>query len=451
MNALPIHSPLLLSIGIRDRETLGWIQTKAPFFLSMAMQPIIDAKRLQHAEQFARVSRVGRDHLGVVDTADYGHSIRQMAAYDHTGALLRGPHVELEERQGDIANPNHVVRRARRVDPLFTLKTNGTVRENEFEAAERLRDDMEMALTTLPGGTVPSARTPPWNRSGFTEGQSQAMARVRGAIEAVSPIDRMALLWTVAGGSIGGLATLNQLHHQTVTSRLHAALGRLVDHYGLRYPGDPPMSENTTKRKPKTASVAGAAAVRPSELVTAKVIELRPNPRNPNKHPETQIESLMASLRRDGQTRPLLARKANSMLIAGHGVHTAMRRLGWVECQVMMWDCDEKTAHRVMLADEKLSSLSELDPARTRDLLKEIGEGDLLATGFSQEEMAKLFEGADSGDLEVYEIETAAVTDHCWIAARGPLHLQADIIQRMRHALAEFPSVTIEAGTIEDQ
>jgi hypothetical protein len=442
--APPIHSPLLLSIGIRDRETLGWIQAKAPLFLSIAMQPIIVAKALERSEQTARANRVGRDPRG---PWDYGPAIRQEPAYDHTGRLLRGPDVELGE-QGDVANPNQVVRRARRVDPLTTLKASGAIRENEFDAAELLRDDMELALTALPGGSMPVARTPPWGRTGVTQIQSEAMARVRAALAAVeNPSDRVVLLWAVAGGSISGLAMLHQKHHQAISASLRAALGCLVDHYGLRYPGDPAMSQTTTK-KPRAGP---ESSTRPPEMITAKVLELRPNPRNPNKHPETQIESLMASLRRDGQTRPLLARKSNSMLIAGHGVHTAMRRLGWVECQVMLWDCDERTAHRYMLADDKLSSLSELDPARTRDLLKEIGEGDLLSTGFSQEEMAKLFEGADAGDLEVYEIETAAVTDHCWIAARGPLHLQADIIQRMRAALAEYPSVTIEAGTIEDQ
>lgn len=205
------------------------------------------------------------------------------------------------------------------------------------------------------------------------------------------------------------------------------------------------MSQTTKARSKDSASV------KPIELVTAKVVDLRPNPKNPNKHPETQIQSLMASLRKDGQTRPLLARRANSMLIAGHGVHTAMRRLGWVECQVMMWDCDEKTSHRVMIADDKLAQLSDLDPARLRDLFKEVGDDDLTAMGFSQEEHAKLFQASEPGDLEVYEIETSLVTDDFWVAARGPLHLQAEVIQRMRGVLKDLPAVSVKVGTIEDQ
>lgn len=88
-----------------------------------------------------------------------------------------------------------------------------------------------------------------------------------------------------------------------------------------------------------TAAEKRAARSAEPEVLMVPIGELRPNPRNPRKHPESQIERLMAALRRDGQTRPLLARKANKMLIAGHGVHTAARRLGWQEIRVRAVGC----------------------------------------------------------------------------------------------------------------
>jgi hypothetical protein len=187
-----------------------------------------------------------------------------------------------------------------------------------------------------------------------------------------------------------------------------------------------------------------------AQQTTAPIGELRPNPRNPRKHPEEQINRLMASLRRDGQTRPLLARKANHMLIAGHGVHTAARRLGWTEINVVLWDVDQATADRVMLADDRLQDLSELDNRRVAELMAEIGEGDWLATGYSVEEANKLLEGFEDGELEVYEVETQTVTDHFWVAVRGPLGEQAAVLQRMKDLLAEYPGVKIEIGTVED-
>lgn len=116
----------------------------------------------------------------------------------------------------------------------------------------------------------------------------------------------------------------------------------------------------------------------------------------------------------------------------------------------MLWDVDQQTADRVMLSDDRLQDLSELDARRVADLMKEIGETDWLATGYSVEEANKLFEGFKEGELEVFEIETSNVTDHFWVAVRGPLGEQAVVLQRMKELLAEYPSVKIEVGTVED-
>jgi hypothetical protein len=180
------------------------------------------------------------------------------------------------------------------------------------------------------------------------------------------------------------------------------------------------------------------------------LLELRPNPRNPNKHSEDQINRLMASLRRDGQTRPVLARKANSMLIAGHGVQTAARRLGWDQMAVILLDVDQAAADRIMLADDQLAALAELDHRRVADLLSEINEGDWLATGYSVEEANKILEASEIKDLTVYEIETSTVTDDFWIGVRGPMSQQADVLQKVKMLLGEYPSVTVELGSGED-
>ena len=50
----------------------------------------------------------------------------------------------------------------------------------------------------------------------------------------------------------------------------------------------------------------------------------------------------------------------------------------------------------------------------------------------------------------MYEIETSTVTDDFWIGVRGPMHLQADALQKIKLLLGEFPAVTIELGTVED-
>jgi len=64
-------------------------------------------------------------------------------------------------------------------------------------------------------------------------------------------------------------------------------------------------------------------------------------------------------------------RKALARLVsaAGHGVHTAARRLGWETIGVVFLDIEQKDADRIMLSDDRLAALSELDHRRVADLL----------------------------------------------------------------------------------
>jgi hypothetical protein len=228
----PIHSPLLLSMGVRDREILGWIQSKAPVYLAMALQPIRAAKKAALAEQMERVSRIGRDHLGVVDKADYGHSIRQIAVRDHNGTAIREADVEIAA-QADLSNPNRVVRRARRTDSLLLLRQGGAISEVEYRAGEMLRDDMERGQTSMAAGTEPSSRPPPWGRIGINAEQIRAIAAVRAAMATVDESDRLALLWLLAGGSVNGFVRYKRCDRARVTSSICRGLVALAKHYGL--------------------------------------------------------------------------------------------------------------------------------------------------------------------------------------------------------------------------
>lgn len=186
------------------------------------------------------------------------------------------------------------------------------------------------------------------------------------------------------------------------------------------------------------------------EIVEMPVAHLIANPRNPRKHSDDQIQRLMASLRRDGQTLPVLARKANRMLIAGHGITRAMAQLGWETASVMLLDVDQAAADRIMLGDNRLSDLSTTDQERVTELMREIDAADWLAAGFSEVEAAKLLETVAETDLEVFEIPTSEVRDQFWIAVRGPLAEQAMTLQKIRALMRDLPQVSVELGTIED-
>ena len=89
----------------------------------------------------------------------------------------------------------------------------------------------------------------------------------------------------------------------------------------------------------------------------------------PRQHPRSQIDLLKQSIERFGQPKPILARTANHMIIAGHGVHRAMAELGRTDIEVLLWDVDQATADQYLIADNRFSELSNSDPARRQELL----------------------------------------------------------------------------------
>lgn len=186
------------------------------------------------------------------------------------------------------------------------------------------------------------------------------------------------------------------------------------------------------------------------EVVDMATAALLPNPRNPQKHGEEQIVRLMASLRSDGQTKPVLARRENSMLIAGHGVHEAAARLGMDTLSVVLLDVDQPTADRIMLGDNRQGQLSTTDQDRVAELLREIEEVDWMATGFSPEEVEKAFAKVEAGDLVVHELEVSDRRDTFWISVRGPLGDQAQALKRIKAMMRDMAEVEVTLGTTDD-
>jgi ParB-like chromosome segregation protein Spo0J len=185
------------------------------------------------------------------------------------------------------------------------------------------------------------------------------------------------------------------------------------------------------------------------EIVDMHPASLVPNPRNPRKHPDEQIDRLVDSLRAHGQTKPLVARRENHMMIAGHGVLKAIGRLGWETVNVVLMDIDQPTADRIMLGDNRHSDLSSPDEERAAELLREIDEIDWLSVGYSPDEGKKLLADLDTEPLVVREIETSTVADTFWISVRGPLVEQAEALQRIKALMGDMPQLTIVLGTTD--
>lgn len=227
---MDINSPLLLRMGVRDRAMLERLLFKAPVLMALALEPITRARMDAAGAQTARAARVGRDR-GVVDLADYGHSVRLNAALSHCGVLLREADVTVAE---EVESPGgrKRVRRARRADPLDTLVKHGSIRKRHYEAACRLRTDVEGAAPRIPSGAMQSeVRAAFGSRLGVSMTQMKHADAMRAAMEAVSRRHRAVVGWLVGGGTISGFCAFAHVHNQTAAHGLKAGLGELADYY----------------------------------------------------------------------------------------------------------------------------------------------------------------------------------------------------------------------------
>jgi ParB-like chromosome segregation protein Spo0J len=173
------------------------------------------------------------------------------------------------------------------------------------------------------------------------------------------------------------------------------------------------------------------------------------NPRNNRRHPPEQIARLAASLRKNGQPREILLRRANRMIIAGHGVAEACRVAGIDQINAMLWNVDQKSADAFMLGDNRLAELGREDVEATRRLLRELNVDEPEALGYSPVEIAKLL-GETIETIAVVEVATGTVEDRFWISIRGPLRDQAKTLNRLTRAMQDLPNVDVMLGTVAD-
>jgi ParB-like chromosome segregation protein Spo0J len=63
--------------------------------------------------------------------------------------------------------------------------------------------------------------------------------------------------------------------------------------------------------------------------------ELRPDPSNPRRISDAEMESLTRSLQQFGMPLPIIAKREDKVVVGGHQRLLAARRLGWKEVPVV--------------------------------------------------------------------------------------------------------------------
>lgn len=176
--------------------------------------------------------------------------------------------------------------------------------------------------------------------------------------------------------------------------------------------------------------------------------ELRPWSENPRKN-EKAIAAVMRSLERWGWGAPIVARREDGEIVAGHTRFEAARRLGMDRVPVRFVDLDREEAHRLARADNRLAEISSWDRGMLADqLLGDFDIGgidDIIDQGWTQDYIDKLVQ--PEGAIE--ELEFGDVRDEFWLSVRGPMPRQADVLDKLRAALEKLPGVEVDVGTTE--
>ena len=118
------------------------------------------------------------------------------------------------------------------------------------------------------------------------------------------------------------------------------------------------------------------------EITQLLVKDLRPDPANPRRISDEELEALTRSIREFGLIDPIIARREDSVVIGGHQRLLAARKLGLKQVPVVLVDLSEEQAHLLKLALNRISGSWDQELlARLLGELKDVPDVDLGPSG----------------------------------------------------------------------
>jgi len=178
-----------------------------------------------------------------------------------------------------------------------------------------------------------------------------------------------------------------------------------------------PPSPRSKSKRPLTAPNTAQEFPRLDTLTIRRVslISLHHDPANARSHDERNLDAIAASLKQFGQAEPLVVQRLSGKVIGGNGRMTAMKALGWTECDVVELDLDDTQATALGIALNRTGELAEWDlPALTKILESFKGTEVFDALGFDEKELnAMLDEVIAAGESldEIVEDGAPALPD----------------------------------------
>ena len=142
------------------------------------------------------------------------------------------------------------------------------------------------------------------------------------------------------------------------------------------------------------------------------VDDLHPDPANPRRISDAEMESLTRSIQRFGMVDPVIAREEDLTVIGGHQRLLAARRLGMEKVPVIFLDVSKEEARLLNLALNRISGT--WDEELLARLLSDLDQSpgvDISLAGFDDDEIKKLFKMLEQREKrdrpESFDLDTA--------------------------------------------
>lgn len=173
----------------------------------------------------------------------------------------------------------------------------------------------------------------------------------------------------------------------------------------------------------------------PLTLEQAPIDSLRPDPANPRRIGDAELEALTRSLRAYGFVQPVIARREDRTVIGGHQRLLAARRLGLKTVPVIFLNLSAEQGRVLNLALNKISGA--WDEELLARLLADLGavpDLDVSLSGFDEDELRTLLHSLDKREKrdrpEAFDLDAALEA-----AQARPVAQRGDLWQLGEHRL----------------
>lgn len=145
---------------------------------------------------------------------------------------------------------------------------------------------------------------------------------------------------------------------------------------------------------------------------------LNPWELNPRRN-DAAVEAIVNSIKAFGFTAPIVARRSDNRILAGHTRWKAAQQMGLTEVPVRFVELDDEQAAALTVADNRLGELAVWDESQLASIVQELNEGsfDLSVLGFQDDEIDALlgqwedpFADVGAADPDEVEIEDNGTT-----------------------------------------